>query len=41
MQEGHLRFHKSLEALKEETGESRLQKAIAAVMQQQQHYTRA
>jgi len=32
MQEGKLRFHKSLEQLKEDTGETRLSKAIALVM---------
>jgi Cu-processing system ATP-binding protein len=35
MQDGMLCFHKSLQVLKEETGESRLQKAIAAIMREQ------
>ena len=33
MQEGKLRFHKSLEQLKEDTGEMKLSRAIAQVMQ--------
>ncbi|MEO6830614.1 MAG: ABC transporter ATP-binding protein [Chitinophagaceae bacterium] len=33
MQDGKLQLHQSIEQLKEETGESRLQKAIAAIMQ--------
>jgi Cu-processing system ATP-binding protein len=37
MEEGQVRFNKSLQTLKEETGEVRLQKAIAAVIRQQQN----
>lgn len=33
MQDGKLQLHQSIELLKQETGESRLQKAIAAIMQ--------
>lgn len=33
MQEGRLRFHKDIEALREETGQQKLSKAIASVMQ--------
>jgi Cu-processing system ATP-binding protein len=32
MQDGKLQFHKSIEALKEETGQQKLAKAIAQVM---------
>jgi Cu-processing system ATP-binding protein len=32
MQDGKLRFHKSIEALQQETGEEKLNKAIASVM---------
>lgn len=34
MQEGELQFHKSLEQLKEDTGEQKLAKAIAQIMKQ-------
>lgn len=33
MQDGKLKLHQSIEQLKQETGETRLQKAIAAIMQ--------
>jgi len=32
MQEGKMIFHKSIEALREDTGEEKLSKAIASVM---------
>lgn len=35
MQDGRLQFHKTLEALQQETGEAKLNKAIAAVMRKQ------
>jgi hypothetical protein len=33
MQEGKLLFHKGIETLRQETGEERLAKAIACIMQ--------
>ncbi len=36
MQDGQLKFHKSIEALKQDTGEIKLSKAIASVMTNQQ-----
>ncbi len=38
LQDGRLGFHKPLKTLKEETGEPRLSKAIAVVMQEQQKH---
>jgi hypothetical protein len=32
MQDGKLKFHKSLEALQHQTGEKKLNKAIASIM---------